>query len=175
MAGPAGGAGRVRGRLVLVLLALAAIGLVVWQVIEARRGAADGGNASADGGTQAAEAPPLQPFLARADIARGQAYFQQRCSFCHTTDAGGPADIGPNLHGAMGGPIGRRPGYAYSAALAAQGGRWDWDKTNAFLSSPRAFAPGTRMTFAGTSDPQDRADVMVYMNAQGGTLGTPER
>ena len=39
--------------------------------------------------------------------------------------------------------------------------------------SPRTFAPGTKMTFAGLSDPQDRADLMLYLNQHGGTLTIP--
>ena len=44
---------------------------------------------------------------------------------------------------------------------------------SAWLASPRAFAPGTKMTFAGLSNPQDRADVIVYLNGQGGNLQIP--
>jgi cytochrome c len=42
-----------------------------------------------------------------------------------------------------------------------------------WLRSPRTFAQGTRMTFAGLSNPQDRADVMLYMNQNGGRLTVP--
>ena len=40
--------------------------------------------------------------------------------------------------------------------------RFDW------LKSPAAFAPGTKMTFAGLSDPKDRANVIAYLKQQGG-------
>ena len=42
-----------------------------------------------------------------------------------------------------------------------------------WLRSPRTFAPGTKMTFAGLSDPQDRADVMLFLNQHGGSLHHP--
>jgi cytochrome c len=42
-----------------------------------------------------------------------------------------------------------------------------------WLHSPRNFAQGTKMTFAGLSDPQERADVMLFLNQHGGTLQIP--
>jgi len=65
------------------------------------------------------------------------------------------------------------PGFNYSEPLRAHGGTWDWDTMSQWLRSPRSFAQGTRMTFAGLSDPQDRADVMLYMNQNGGRLTVP--
>ena len=115
---------------------------------------------------------PIAVYLARADAARGQAYFA-RCAACHTIEQGGPHAVGPNLWGVMGNPIASRPGASYSAALSGHGGRWDWETTSRFLESPRHFAPGTRMTFGGISRPQDRADVLLYLNGQGGTLPPP--
>lgn len=120
----------------------------------------------------AADPQPLSFYLARADVARGEAYFS-RCAPCHTIAPGGPPSIGPNLYGVMGGPIAGRPGYNYSSALRDKGGRWDWDAANRFLRLPRSFAPGTKMTFAGVLNPQDRADVMLYLDAQGGSLPPP--
>ncbi|HWH18158.1 MAG TPA: cytochrome c family protein, partial [Allosphingosinicella sp.] len=42
-----------------------------------------------------------------------------------------------------------------------------------WLKSPKTFAPQTKMTFAGLSKPEDRANLMVYMNAQGSNLPLP--
>ncbi|HEU0311013.1 MAG TPA: cytochrome c family protein, partial [Sphingomicrobium sp.] len=53
------------------------------------------------------------------------------------------------------------------------GGAWDWEKMSAWLANPKKFAPGTKMTFAGLSNPQDRADLMLWMNSKGGTLTVP--
>ena len=57
--------------------------------------------------------------------------------------------------------------------LRGKGGAWDWDRMSEWLTSPRAFAPGTKMTFAGLSDPQARADLLLYLNSQGGNLTVP--
>ena len=120
-----------------------------------------------------ADAQPIAFYLAQADAARGETYFTGRCGACHTIAPGGPHSIGPNLYGVIGQPLATRPGYNYSDALRAKGGRWDWESTNHFLQMPRAFVPGTRMTFGGVLRPQDRADVMLYLNGQGGTLTPP--
>jgi cytochrome c len=73
----------------------------------------------------------------------------------------------------MGAPLGHAPGFAYSEPFRAKGGTWTWEAMNEWLRSPRAYIPGTKMTFAGLSDPQDRANVMAYLNANGSNLPLP--
>lgn len=124
-----------------------------------------------EGGADAEE-QPIAHFLQTADAGRGEAQFR-KCAACHTVNQGGANQIGPNLWGTMGAPIARVAGYNYSEALKSRGGTWDWEAMSAWLASPRAFAPGTKMTFAGLGDPQDRADLLVYLNAQGGNLQLP--
>ena len=84
---------------------------------------------------------------------------------CHNADKGGANQLGPNLWGVLGEPIGQGKGFAFSDALAKKGGNWDWDNLSQWLTSPKAFAPGTKMTFAGLSNPQDRADVIAFLNS----------
>jgi cytochrome c len=117
--------------------------------------------------------PPLATLLAEADIAKGQASFA-KCASCHTVNAGGANGIGPNLHGVMGSAIGKHvPGFAYSAALKEHGGNWDWENMDAWLKSPKAFASGTKMTFAGLGKAEERAALMLYMNSQGPGIALP--
>jgi cytochrome c len=73
----------------------------------------------------------------------------------------------------MGAPLGHVAGYAYSEALKGKGGNWTWDEMSAWLRNPKAYAPGTKMTFAGVPDGQDRADLMLYLNTQGSNLPLP--
>lgn len=128
------------------------------------------GVVSSDGGE---EAIPIEVLLASADAAKGEAAFA-KCKSCHTIDAGGPNGIGPNLHGVMGEPIGAgHGGFAFSDALKGHGGKWDFANMDAWLQNPKKFAPGTKMTFAGLSKPEDRANLLVYMNAQGSNLPLP--
>lgn len=120
----------------------------------------------------AAEEPPIAALLATADATRGEAAFR-KCSTCHTIADGGANGIGPNLYRTMGSPLGHIPSFAYSDALKSIGGNWGWENMNDWLRNPRAFANGTKMTFAGISSPQERADLILYMNAQGSNLPLP--
>jgi len=118
--------------------------------------------------------PDLGMLLASADAAAGEAVFA-KCTACHTIEQGGASGIGPNLYGAMGKAIaGVAPGFAYSGALADHGGEWTWENMNEWLTSPRAFASGTKMSFAGLSKPEDRANVMEYLATFGGAPAKPE-
>ena len=127
----------------------------------------------AEEGAGAAEAEkPIEFYLASADAAKGEQVFK-KCAACHTITPGGPNGLGPNLHGVMGKPHGAHPGFAYSAALKGVPGSWDWKAMDAWLTSPRKYAPGTKMTFAGLGNPQERADLLLYLNAQGSNLPVP--
>jgi cytochrome c len=84
---------------------------------------------------------------------------------CHNADKGGANQLGPNLWDVIGEPIGQGKGFAFSDALSKKGGTWNWDNLGQWLTSPRAFAPGTKMTFAGLGDPQDRANVIAFLNS----------
>ena len=117
-----------------------------------------------EGGAGAAAEQPIEFYLAKADPAKGQQTFN-KCAACHNADKGGANQLGPNLWGVLGEPIGQGKGFAFSPALSSKGGNWDWDKLSQWLSSPKAFAPGTKMTFAGLSNPEDRANVMAFLNS----------
>jgi len=113
----------------------------------------------------AAAEQPIEVFLAKADVAKGAQAFN-KCAACHNATNGGPNQLGPNLWGVLGEPVGKGRGFAFSDALAKKGGTWNWNNLSEWLSNPRGFAPGTKMTFAGLSNPQDRADVIAYLNQQ---------
>ncbi|QTD57413.1 c-type cytochrome [Parasphingorhabdus cellanae] len=125
---------------------------------------------TADSGT---DEVPMSMMLAKADIAAGEAVFK-KCIACHTINQGGANGIGPNLYDSLGKPHGHVAGFAYSDALKSIEGDWNFDNMNAWLISPRKYAPGTKMTFAGLGKPEDRANVIAYMNAQGSNLPYPE-
>ena len=112
----------------------------------------------------AAAEQPIEVYLATADAAKGEQTFN-KCMACHNADKGGANQMGPNLWGVLGAPIGEGRGFAFSDALSKKGGSWNWDNLSQWLTSPKAFAPGTKMTFAGLSNPQDRANVIAFLNA----------
>ncbi|MFA6220031.1 MAG: cytochrome c family protein [Erythrobacter sp.] len=106
------------------------------------------------------------------DVSKGEKVFT-KCAACHTANQGGADGIGPNLFGVVGGDIGKG-GFAFSPALSGKGGKWDFDSLNDWLKNPRAFADGTKMTFAGLPKVEDRAAVILYLNAQGSNLPVPD-
>ena len=120
--------------------------------------------------------PSLATLLASGDAAAGAKTFA-KCTACHTIASGGATGIGPNLYGVIGTGIGKHaPGFAYSSALADHGGKWDYAALDAWLNCPRAFASGTKMSFAGLGSAEDRANVILYLRENGGgpALPTPE-
>ncbi len=117
-------------------------------------------------GPAAAPDPPVALLLASADPAAGEALTkQQGCVACHTFNEGGRAGIGPNLYGVVGGPHAHMVGYEYSAALKSKQGPWTYDELYEWLKKPSAYAPGTKMSYAGLSDPKKRADVIDYLHS----------
>jgi cytochrome c len=117
-----------------------------------------------EGGAEAEQ--PIANLLATADAAKGEQVFK-KCSACHTINKGGANGTGPNLWGVLGSPIGKHAaGFAYSPALSGKGGNWDWETMSQWVKSPRDFAPGTKMTFAGLGKAEDRANLLAYLNSQ---------
>ncbi len=120
----------------------------------------------ADAGPAAEAEKPIAFYLASASAEKGEAVFK-KCGACHNAVAGGANGIGPNLNGIVGGAHASRAGFSYSDALAAMKGKpWSWEELSTWLASPKAYAPGNKMSFAGLSKPEERAAVMVYLNTQ---------
>jgi cytochrome c len=118
-----------------------------------------------EGADGAAAEKPIEFYLASADPTKGEQVFK-KCAACHNADNGGANQLGPNLWGVLGEPIGKGAGgFAFSPALGGVGGTWNWVNLSQWLSNPKKFAPGTKMTFAGLSNPVDRANVIAFLNA----------
>jgi cytochrome c len=119
--------------------------------------------ASPSKSSQPAPLPPIANLLAKADAGAGEAYAKKVCTACHTFTQGGKAEIGPNLYNVVGGPHAHMKGFNYSNALKSKTGPWTFEELNEWLHKPSAYAPGTRMTFAGISNDQERANVIDYL------------
>ena len=123
-------------------------------------------------GEGAAEAEkPIAFYLASADSAAGEQVFK-KCTACHNADQGGANALGPNLWDVLGEPVGKGKGFPFSPALSGVGGTWNWDNMSEWLKSPKKFAPGTKMTFAGLSNPQVSERRRFHDRRQRGRHGT---
>ena len=123
----------------------------------------EGVEVEGEGGAEAEQ--PIAVFLASADPAKGEQVFK-KCAACHNADPGGANAIGPGLYGIMGAPHAAKPGFAYSDDLKAKPGAWTWDAMSTWLANPKKYAPKTKMSFPGLGNPQDRADVMAFLNSR---------
>ncbi|MDP2322727.1 MAG: cytochrome c family protein [Gammaproteobacteria bacterium] len=134
-------------------------------------------SACADGGgdapTSAATVAPdvaavdLQALLATADPGKGKVLFLQ-CRACHSLEDGGANKVGPNLHGIFGRKAGVAPGFAYSDVVSQSSIIWSAETLNEWLARPSDFLPGNRMVFVGIRKPEDRANLITYLQRETG-------
>lgn len=102
-------------------------------------------------------------LLASADAKAGEAA-AKKCGACHDFTSGGPNKVGPNLYDIVDRQIASHPGFSYSAALTDKASeKWTYENLNQWLISPKAWAPGTKMTYAGDKDDTDRANIIAYL------------
>jgi cytochrome c len=120
----------------------------------------------AHGGGEAAPEVPFEEVLASADASAGQNVFK-KCQSCHSV-AAGENKTGPSLHGVVGRPVDSISGFSYSGALEKVVDVWTPDHLNEFLTNPKGYAPGTAMNFAGLNNIQDRANLIAWLETQGG-------
>jgi cytochrome c len=111
--------------------------------------------------TAAATATPVAYASLTGDAVHGEKVFIQ-CKTCHVVDEG-QNRVGPSLHGIIGRTAGQVAGFNYSAANKASGKVWNEETIFEYLEAPQKYIPGTKMTFAGLKNPQDRADVIAYL------------
>lgn len=109
----------------------------------------------------AVEEPSIEELMAAADIAKGEKVFG-KCKSCHKVEEGGKG-TGPYLYGVVGRDIASVDGFGYSGSLSDLNGNWSREALNAFLTSPKDYAPKNKMAFKGLKKPMDRANVIAYL------------
>jgi cytochrome c len=131
----------------------------------------------AGGGAAAADVPPdWGTVLPTADVAAGEAK-TAACKSCHSFDPAGANNIGPGLYGVEGRKPGTHPGFAYSQAMTEYGAKqpvWDYEHIYEFIKGPQAYVSGTKMTFVGLKDRQDRINIIAYLHTLGSNLPIPK-
>lgn len=99
------------------------------------------------------------------DAEAGEKVFQQ-CSGCHQVGAGAVNRIGPHLNGLFGRKAAGLEDFKYSKSFqrAGAGGlEWHADTLDVFLENPRAMTSGTRMSYRGLKNPEDRKNLIFYL------------
>lgn len=104
----------------------------------------------------------IEQLMAKANAQNGEK-IAKKCISCHTFEKGGANKIGPNLWNVVNAKKGHLSDFAYSKALLAKGDTWNLDSLYHMLHKPSKFIPGTKMSFAGLSKPEEIADVIAYL------------
>ena len=132
--------------------------------------------AEAGGEAAAVEAPvDWGTELPKADVNAGK-QVATKCQSCHNFDSGGPNMTGPNLYGVLGRKPGSHAGFAYSQGMTDFAGKqpiWDFVHVNDFVTAPQKYIDGTKMTFVGLKQRQDRINVIAYLHSLGSNLPIP--
>ena len=117
---------------------------------------------------EAETGPSFAELYASADTGKGERVFN-KCRACHQLDEGAHG-TGPSLYGVVGKDVGAADGFGYSGSLKAVADVWTPQELSAFLENPSGYAPGTTMGFAGLSKPEDRANVIAYLDMTDGDM-----
>ena len=85
-----------------------------------------------------------------------------QCAACHAVEPG-KHGVGPSLAGVYGTKSGAIPGYDFSEAMKNANLTWDDATLDSYLANPMKVVPGTRMTYAGMADPEQRKAIIAYL------------
>ncbi|MDJ0627325.1 MAG: c-type cytochrome [Rhodobacter sp.] len=108
------------------------------------------------------------PAMAADDFGNAEngAEIFDECSGCHELGQGAENGIGPHLNGIFGRKAAGIDGFTYSESLTRAGNDglvWDLEKLGYYIENPQIFASGTRMSYDGLEDPQERADLLAFL------------
>ncbi|KFE35882.1 c-type cytochrome [Thioclava atlantica] len=112
------------------------------------------------GGDAAAAEEETQIALGDGDPAKGEKIFG-KCKACHSLE--GKNGVGPHLDGVVDREVAAVDGFNYSDALKSHGGTWTLEALNEWLTNPKDYIPGNKMSFAGLKKAEDRNDVIAYL------------
>jgi cytochrome c len=85
-----------------------------------------------------------------------------KCKACHKLEDGANG-TGPHLFAVVDRTVGAVDGFGYSGKLVAVAETWSAENLDAFLTNPKGFAPGTKMSFSGLKKATDRANLIAYL------------
>ncbi|MBN9543031.1 MAG: cytochrome c family protein [Alphaproteobacteria bacterium] len=120
---------------------------------------------AADSGTKGPKIPAFEigKLMAAANAENGKNIFK-KCATCHDPNKGGPNKVGPGIWNVINHPKAAHDGYSYSEALKAMSDqKWGYEELFKFIYSPKDYAKGTKMGFAGLKKPEEIADLVSYL------------
>lgn len=105
------------------------------------------------------------PALAQ-DAAKGEKDFIV-CRACHQIGPDAKNAVGPVLNGVVGRKAGTYPGFEYSTENKDSGITWTPEELDKYLTDPQKVVPHTKMIFPGLKNPQQRKDVIAFLEQFG--------
>lgn len=114
-----------------------------------------------------AEAPVVEVALDPALVKKGEKVFK-KCKACHQVGDKAKNKTGPVLNGIVGAKVGAADKFKYSKpmlALAEGGAIWTEEELASFLTKPKKYLKGTKMSFAGLKKEADIAAVTEYLKS----------
>lgn len=100
-----------------------------------------------------------------ADLADGEKQFA-KCRACHTITAEKQDLTGPHLYGVFGRKSGTVAGYSFTDAMTAHNVTWDFATLDTYLEAPQAVVKGTKMSFQGIKDADQRRNLIAYLKLE---------
>lgn len=104
-------------------------------------------------------------FSHAAGAADGEALFKQ-CKSCHQIGEGAKNRVGPQLNEIFDRRAAGVEGFKYSKSMTRAGNdglTWTATTLDAYIENPKALISGTRMSYKGMKDPEDRAALLEFL------------
>ena len=121
------------------------------------------GTETAETNNENSESGNIMILFASTNADEGEKVFK-KCAACHSITKGGGNKIGPALWGVLGRQAGSISDYKYSKGMTEHGKPWSFEEVNGFLTKPKEWIKGTKMSFLGLKNAKERAAVILYMN-----------
>lgn len=103
--------------------------------------------------------------FADGDADKGKKVFN-KCKACHAVGEGAKNKVGPQLNGIIGRTAAQDEDFKYSKAMIEKGEEglvWDDESLSAYLTKPKDFVPGTKMSFPGLKKEDEIENILAYL------------
>ena len=108
----------------------------------------------------------VSAFAQEGDVAAGKGVYK-KCAACHFYNKE-KNRVGPHLVGILDRKAGVVEKFKYSKALMAraeEGAVWDAEALDGFLTKPKKWLKGTKMSFAGLKKERDRTAIIEFLKS----------